>query len=177
MPKYVIICDIDNCYTDSREWIKHVPESHDRKAWDEYQALHYLCKPNPSVINLLCATEEVLPIYFVTSREDRGDVKQYTIDQIEKFSNGKIKLTGKTHHRLYMRKEFDYRHSDVVKEEILKEIVSEKHIPILAIDDELTNCEMFKKYKIPTNKYDINTDTMTKYYVLESPDMAENSNN
>ena len=32
--KKVLFCDIDNCYTDSREWFKYVPEDNSREGWD-----------------------------------------------------------------------------------------------------------------------------------------------
>ena len=43
----------------------------------------------------------------------------------------------------------------VFKEDIVKGIVAEGWIPLLAIDDYDVNCEMFKKMGIPTNLYDI----------------------
>ena len=75
---YVIICDIDNCYTDSREWIRHAPQnisdepkSLQRVLWDKYQSFSFLAKPNKSVIDFLVAICDLIPIYFITSREDR----------------------------------------------------------------------------------------------------------
>ena len=75
--KYIVICDIDNCFTDSREWIKHVPnvdardKSVARDLWDKYQTYSFLAKPNKSVIDFVRTIAELAPIYFVTSREDR----------------------------------------------------------------------------------------------------------
>ena len=165
--KYIIICDIDNCFTDSREWIKLAPkiDSRDkslaRSMWDKYQTFSFLAKPNKSVIDFILAAND-LPVYFVTSREDRKDSRKDTIHQIEKFSNGKIKI-GDTN-KLCMRKEFDYRMSDEVKKDILIEILHDGCIPVVAIDDEERNCKMFAEMGVLAKQYDIETDSFTKVF-------------
>ena len=169
--KYIVICDVDNCYTDSRDWIKLVPQvsSKDkgvaRSMWDTYQTFSFLAKPNKSVIDFLLSMNELIPIYFVTSREDRKESRNDTVRQIEKFSDNKIKIGD--HHKLFMRKEFDYRPSDVVKKEIVVNLLAEGCLPVVAIDDDTSNCEMFKELGIPTKQYDIETDTFNKFYVPE----------
>ena len=56
-----------------------------------------------------------------------------------------------------MRKDCDYDPSEVVKEEILtKKILPKGLNPIIAIDDEPSNIEMYKRYNIDTKLYDIN---------------------
>ena len=164
---YVMICDIDNCFVDSRDWFKYVPEATDREGWDEYFKHDDLCKPNKPVIDLVCSTAELLPVFFVTSREDRKQNRHNTIKQIKDFSNGKIDMFDEnSSHKLLMRAEFDYRESSVVKEEILLQIVNSGYTPIVAIDDDIHNCNMFHKYKIPTVLYDIEKNTFTKYQEL-----------
>lgn len=167
---FVIICDIDNCYTDSRDWIKFAPTAEQckdktiaRSLWDKYQSFSFLAKPNRSVIDLVCSICELVPIYFVTSREDRKDSREDTIRQIEKFSDGKITI-GEVH-KLFMRSEFDYRPSAEVKRDIVTDIIKSGNMPVLAIDDDLSNCEMFVSMCIPTKKYDIETDTFEKFFV------------
>lgn len=170
--KYIVICDIDNCFTDSREWIKHAPQvdtrdkSVARDMWDKYQNLSFLAKPNKSVIDFVKAIAELTPIYFVTSREDRRNSRKDTEMQIEKFSEGAIKI-GDTH-KLCMRREFDYRMSDEVKKDITIGLMAEGCIPCVAIDDEERNCKMFAELGIPVKQYDIETDTFIKYYAPES---------
>lgn len=160
---YCIICDIDNVYTDSREWIAQCPkEGAGRAEWDEFQKLAYLAKPNKQVIDYLLSVKDLTPIMFVTSREDRRDQRKIAVQQIEEFSDNMFCVGENCY--LYMRKEFDYRHSDVVKEDIVKGIVAEGWIPLLAIDDYDVNCEMFKKMGIPTNLYDIEKQEMIKYF-------------
>lgn len=165
MKKYIVICDIDNCYTDSRDWIKHVPSSDVqdkavlRSMWDKYQAMSFLAKPNKSIIDLLLSMSDLIPIYFVTSREDRKHSREDTINQIEKFSKGHITIGDA--HKLYMRKEFDYRGSHEVKKDIVTSILAEGCMPVVAIDDDKDNCEMFAELGIPTKLYDIETDKLT----------------
>jgi len=168
MAKYIIICDIDNCYTDSRDWVKHAPQieprdkSVARDLWDKYQSFSFLAKPNKSVIDFVKAVADLIPIYFITSREERKNFRKDTEMQIEKFSDGAIKI-GDTH-KLCMRREFDYRMSDEVKKDITIDLLKEGCIPVVAIDDEERNCKMFAELGIPVKQYNIETDTFTKYY-------------
>ena len=162
--QYVMICDIDNCYTDSREWYKVLPKDigNNRELWDEFQSKVNLVKPNKPVINLCVATVEILPVVFLTGREDRHDHREDTIKQIEEFSEGKIKINNDN--RLIMRKEFDYRPSEIIKNEMLVGVVKEGLIPICAIDDEVQNCELYKRYNIPTVLYKIDTNEFVKFH-------------
>lgn len=169
--KYIVICDIDNCYTDSREWIKYAPQvdtrdkSVARDLWDKYQNYSFLAKPNKSVIDFVKAIAELTPIYFVTSREDRKNSRKDTEAQIEKFSDGAIKIGDV--HKLCMRREFDYRMSDEVKKDITIALMAEGCIPCVAIDDEERNCKMFAELGIPVKQYDIEEDKFIKYYEPE----------
>lgn len=173
--RYIVICDLDNCYVDSREWVKFVPtvdvkdKSVARELWDKYQSFSFLAKPNKSVIDFVMATAEILPIYFVTSREDRKNSREDAIHQIEKFSEGKLKI-GDTH-KLCMRKEFDYRASDEVKKDITIALMEEGCIPVVAIDDDELNCKMFAELGIPVKQYDINEDKFIKYYAPENKEV------
>ena len=166
--KFIMICDIDNCYTDSREWIKLAPKiegkdkSLARDIWDKYQSFVFLAKPNKSVIDFVLANAELLPIYFLTSREDRKFQRQDTIRQLEKFSGDRLKIGDV--HKLCMRNEFDYRMSDEVKKDMTIGLMAKGCIPVVAIDDEERNCKMYAELGIPTKLYDIETDTFKKYF-------------
>lgn len=170
--KYIIICDIDNCYTDSRDWIKLIPDVSmkdkcvARDMWDKYQTYSFLAKPNKSVIDFVLTMAELTPIYFVTSREDRKHCRADAEHQIDKFSDGRIKIGDV--HKLYMRREFDYRPSHEVKKDIVIGLMSEGCIPCVAIDDELENCKMYAELGIPVKQYDIETDTFIKFFMPES---------
>ena len=161
---YVIICDIDNCFTDSREWGKLIPENANRADWDNYLDHIELCKPNKPVIDLVTCTAEILPVYFVTGREDRKNNRHNTIQQIKEYSKGVIDMFDPhSLHKLLMRAEFDFRSSDEVKDEKVKQIVASGHVPVVAIDDEEINCEVYCKYGIPTVLYKIETNEFIKF--------------
>ena len=166
--KYIIICDLDNCFVDSREWFKYIPnvkgkdKSVARDMWDKYQSFSFLAKPNKSVIDFILSISDLTPIYFVTSREDRKNSRQDSIHQIEKFSNNKIKIGDI--HKLCMRREFDYRPSAEVKKDITMELLADGCIPAVAIDDDESNCKMFAELGVPAKQYDIKDDRFIKYY-------------
>lgn len=158
--KYCIICDIDNVITDSREWFPYVPTDGSREGWDNYQSLiHKYCKPNKHMIDVVASIIDLIPVLFVTSRENRGTHITDTIKQLDKFSNGKFKIGENCH--IYFREEFDYRHSDIVKKELLDEILDNtEYVPLIAIDDCMENCTMFKDAGITTLWYDIDKQSM-----------------
>ena len=173
---HAIICDIDNCFVDSREWHKHIPEDNtDRAGWDRFLEQIHLCKPNRAVIDYVCATAEILPIIFITGREDRKDCRRNTIKQLNEFSRGYVDFYAPNcHHKLLMRSEFDYRPADEVKEEHLIKIVEAGYTPHIAIDDELCNCKLYMRYRIPTIMYDIDTNTFKKCaYDIDIDDLCK----
>lgn len=152
------ICDIDNCYTDSREWVNTVPSNTDRVEWDEFQKRIHMARPNINIIKMVdnLIADGNMHVVFITGREDRvsrdHDHRKETIEQLESFSDGILKIGDNAH--LYMRHEFDYRPSDVVKESIL--IAAKQYYDFLfAIDDEEINCKMFARHGIPVIKYNI----------------------
>lgn len=157
----ILIVDIDNCYTDSREWLKQVPQITEenkgeaRSLWDKFHSLSHLAKPNRSIIDLVSTLGFFFPVFFLTSREDRGDNREITKRQIEAFSEGRVKVEG--NNKLLMRNDCDYRPSDEVKQEMIRTLLMDCE-PVLAIDDELSNCRMLKRHKIPTYKYNIEKD-------------------
>lgn len=165
---YCLICDIDNCFTDSREWLKHVPEDNSRAGWDKFLEMSHLAKPNKRIIDLVISTIDLLPVFFLTGREDRKNNRKLTEEQIEVFSGGRIRVSGKNANAaVIMRQEFDYRPSAEVKEDMLKGLVANKWTPATAIDDEESNCQMFARYGIPVMKYDIETDNLEKVVLPE----------
>lgn len=145
MEELAIICDIDNCFTDSREWIATTPETDDREEWDNViKRCKDMVLPNYPFIKCMSKISSQLTFLFMTGREDRLNHREVTLEQIKEFSKGKFIFDGEEKNSiLMMRKEFDYRSSDVVKAEMLKEVVSLGFIPILAIDDDEKNCKMF----------------------------------
>ena len=116
----------------------------------------YLKFPKEQVIDMICATCDLHPVIFMTGREDRHTCRHDTIVQLKEFSNGKINMQDpECPHKLLMRDEFDYRPGPVVKEEKLLQVIRAGYMPLVAIDDEIENCQMFMKYGLKTIRYDI----------------------
>ena len=154
MKKACIICDIDGVYTDSREWNKHIPENvKDREGWVNFLKQNKLCKPNKPIILVLKMLSKVFPILFVTSRENYGNMRKITKEQIRNFSNGTINVGPLSRHKLLMREANDFREAHIVKEEILKRDILPYYYPLMAIDDEPSNVEMFRRNSVFTKHY------------------------
>lgn len=152
MSKLVVVCDIDNVYTDSREWEKLLPTNGTREEWDKYHLFSYLVKPNNELIDALICMNDLIPVFFVTSREDMNNMRDITVGHIEGFSHGKLKINERN--KLFMRKAKDYRSPSLVKEEILlNEIINKGFSIEVAVDDSIENIEMFKKHGIKTQHY------------------------
>lgn len=149
-----IISDIDGVYTDSREWHKYVPASYDnRKEWDEFANYVVLCKPNKEIIDFLTLMNKEIPIIFITGRENVPFLRRETLKQIQKFSDGRIKMDSSTKNMLLMRNASDYRRSSIVKRELLRNKVLPLYTPIVAIDDEEDNVKMFQEEGITSFLY------------------------
>ena len=54
--KYTVICDIDNCFVDSRMLAQYIPADNSRAGWDNFLTKIPLCTPNQQVIDMICAT-------------------------------------------------------------------------------------------------------------------------
>ena len=149
--KKCILCDIDGVLVDSSNWVRYIPkERDDREGWNYFAKLPMLCTPNKIMLNLISIVGTLIPIIFVTSREDEL-LRKATIKQLEDFSNGAIKIGSK--HKLLMRPYADYRDAWQVKRDLLENFVLPSYEPILAIDDEPDNILMFKSLGIPTWHY------------------------
>lgn len=154
MRRAIIICDIDRVIVDSREWEKHIPKDFTNRAeWNEFLKYHYLAKPNKVMINLLSVLGKVFPIFFVTARENFGNSRKIAKQQINQFSNGLITVGPLNKHKLFMRDKDDFREAPEVKEDILVNQILPEFQPILAIDDDKGNIDMYKKHGIRTFHY------------------------
>ena len=152
--KICAIMDIDGVYTNSKDWEKYIPRQNTRLGWDMYNSHTEQSKPNMEMINIAKQLQKLMPILFVTSREDRGTMREFSIKEIEGYSGGEIKIGGQN--KLFMRKEHDFRPSAVIKQEILyKNILGEGYKPVIAIDDSKSNIDMFKANGIGTKLYTI----------------------
>ncbi len=148
---YCFIMDIDGVYTDAREWEKVIPKENTREGWDYYGSKVNLSKPNKEIINIAKGLQKLLPIIFITSREDRGSMREFTEHEIRTYSDGEINIG--THNKLFMRKNNDLRSSAEVKQELLDEVKKQGYKPVLAIDDSKENIDMFEENGIATKLY------------------------
>lgn len=159
--KDAIIIDIDNCWLDSRLWIKQAPiSSKNEEDWKEFYKLVYLCKANKSFIRDVISLIEDLKLYpvFITSRSDF--VMGSTKFQIE---NNSSLIVGDTC-ALYMRtREHMYAKSGFVKDSILRKL-KETYNFLYAIDDTPENLEVFKEHGVKTVvRYSIETHDYEKF--------------
>lgn len=146
--------DIDGVYTNSREWEKYIPKENTREGWDNYNKHTETSKPNEEMVNIAKQLQKLMPIFFITSREDRGNMREFSIKEIEGYSGDTIKINGKN--KLFMRQENDFRPSAQVKQDILyKEVLGKGYKPVIAIDDSKSNIDMFKENGIGTKLYTI----------------------
>lgn len=151
--KPCIICDIDNVFMDSTMLDKYIPKIRDsREGWDLYNTKYNECEPNYEIIYPIMPYIGVLPIYFLTSREDRGDVRMITHTQLFAYSCNLL-YPGHTC-QLFMRPENSYEEDFIVKEALLRQHILDKGMmPVLAIDDNIKNIAMFKEFGIFTIHY------------------------
>ena len=157
MKSNCIICDLDGVFFDSREWLKYLPQgSEKREDWDNFANHVDLCKPNKPFIKTLSEVNKVIPTIFVTGRENTPFLFQKTKKQILRASN--LSFTPNINCKLIMRRMNDYRNAADVKEEVVKKLLL-SYNPIIAIDDEPANIEIYQKYKIPTLHYTKYRDT------------------
>lgn len=145
-----VICDIDGVLFDSRKWEEEVPKGKDREEWDNFEKKVYLCTPNKPFIDLIATVNKLIPVVFITGREESPFLFKETKKQIVKNSN--FKLIPNINCYLFMRKYKDYRDVEVTKEEIAKKVMT-RYNPIIAIDDDERNIKVYDKLKIPTLLY------------------------
>lgn len=154
MRKTCVICDVDKVIVDSREWEKHAPKDvKDRLGWKNFLEHSTLAKPNKEMRKLMLTLNGIFPIIFVTSRENYDNAKMITQKHIKEFSHGKILVGPWYKNKLFMRSKDDFRSPAEVKEEILRKKILPFYAPVLAIDDDIENIKMFKKYGIYTYHY------------------------
>jgi len=155
-----IIVDLDGTILSNSS--RHaIPQDNIREEWDNFHRLNYFYNPNK-----LTPIKEVIDIIesiyngkkyfkpmviFLTGREDtsngliRLNCYRFIKQNFKIFSSP---YCYNRDYKLLMRKENDFRPSDKVKEDFLKNEIIPNYIPILAFDDEESNINMFKKNNI-----------------------------
>lgn len=154
-----IISDIDNVITDSREWAKSAPccendGKHNREAWDYHHSQVHTVTLNYRIKDFYrdLVNKGLRRIFFITSREDINGLREKTIEQLQEFF-GDIKGVENVEMYFYMRNALDYRPAWIIKEETMLQKILPYYSIDLAIDDGLSNIEMFKTYNIDTYYY------------------------
>lgn len=156
-----IISDLDLVLFDSVEWIKETcpcceNDSYlNREAWNMHHAHVDMVKLNYDFIKIFQDWVDVgvERVFFITSREDINGMRDKTLKQLRDFLSH-VKGADKLTYYLYMRNMYDYRPSQIIKEEtFLQKILPYFYID-LAVDDSAKNCDVFRKYGINTWLYD-----------------------
>ena len=125
----VIICDIDGVLMDGPWWDDIEDFYLNMGSWYPIDWTVYMVN---------CFYKLGYKIIFLTARDEKVRVK--TTQQLKELFSFNINL--------YMRPRGDMRESYIVKEEHLMELM-EKYDILFAMDDEIPNCQMFKKHGIP----------------------------
>jgi len=121
-----IICDIDGTVADCSHrlhWIRSKP-----KNWKAFFAGAMDDKPILEMIVTINALKNENRIIFCTGRSESN--RNVTSDWLATYVGEWTKLCP-----IYMREDGDYRHDDIVKEELLVKIRKAGYEPTLAFDD------------------------------------------
>jgi hypothetical protein len=142
---------------DSREWNKFLPSDYlSREGWDYFYENIHKCKINRHMLKFLLQLNEshkIDNIFLITAREDIGNVRKDTVEQLNSMLFKFMKRKWKWH--LYMRNCCDFRTSSEVKKSIITQNIYPYHFIDLAIDDDKENIEMYKNFNIMTKLYKI----------------------
>jgi hypothetical protein len=121
-------------------WVDLDAKSRFKKNWKAFHAEALNDSPIHEIIHLVhvlfesrYAGQEV-QIIFVTARHEsqRADTERWLDDQ------------GVPRHSLYMRADADYRSDDIVKGELLDQIIESGYAPMLAIEDRKRVVDMYR---------------------------------
>lgn len=151
-----IIVDLDGTVLSSN--FKHtIPQNNTREEWDDFHKLNHFYNPSKltpikeviDVIESIYTSKKYFKpmIVFLTAREDTADglIRLNTY----RFIKNNFKIFDSPHcynrdYMLLMRNKDDFRSSEEIKEDFLKNIIIPNYIPVLAFEDEENNTNMFK---------------------------------
>lgn len=126
----LVVFDIDGTLANIEHRIHHVRTK--PKNWKKFREEIKNDKPYPEMRNLLMKLRAAdCTILYCTGRsnEERQETTQWLSDHIYDFD------LLQDHSRLYMRPDKDYRQDDIIKVELLQEIVKDHGVPDLWFDD------------------------------------------
>ena len=153
--KMCIIIDVDGTIVSEKDNSQIIlPTENNRKVWDlfhknkKYYKVSQF-KPNKNIIDVIKSIINNMPevyLIFLTARENVESKPIFinTYRLIRKIFGFQPTAFCRKFDIL-MRKENDFRSSDIVKEDILNNEILPNYLPVLAIDDEEPNIKMFEK--------------------------------
>lgn len=153
--KMCIIIDVDGTIVSEKDNSQIIlPVESNREVWNlfhknkKYYRVSQF-KQNKNIVDIIKYIINNMPeiyLIFLTARENVEDKPIFinTYRLIKKIFGFQPIDFGRRFYIL-MRKENDFRSSDVVKEDILNNEILHNFLPVLAIDDEEPNIKMFEK--------------------------------
>jgi hypothetical protein len=121
-----IVFDIDGTLMDITERRKILMADPDHKDWAGFNANMHLDTPHVDMIqlcNILRQAGHLIVLVSGRGEESRGMTTQQLV------------FNGVVFEELFMRKAGDYRPDDIVKEEILDQMLADGWFPIMVFDD------------------------------------------
>ena len=153
--KMCIIIDIDGTIVSEKDNSQIIlPVESNREVWNlfhknkKYYRVSQF-KQNKNIVDIIKYIINNMPevyLMFLTARENVENKPIFinTYRLIKKIFGFQPTDFGRRFYIL-MRKENDFRSSDIVKEDILNNEILPNYLPVLAIDDEEPNIKMFEK--------------------------------
>ena len=153
--KICIIIDVDGTIVSEKDNSQLIlPTENNREIWDLFHKNKQYYKPsqfkqNKNIVDIVRAVINNMPevyLIFLTARENIEGKPIFinTYRLVKKIFGFQPTDFGRRF-TILMRKENDFRSSDMVKEDILNNEILHDCSPILAIDDEEPNIKMFEK--------------------------------
>jgi len=125
------VFDIDGTLADCSHRLHHILKK--PKDWRAFFAACGDDIPIPHMIELAKRLWATTPIVFVSGRSD--ECRDLTVNWLERQGFAYVGAKSNHSYRLYMRKAGDYRGDDVLKGELLDEVLADGFEPIMAFDD------------------------------------------
>jgi len=140
-----VILDLDNVFFNSSCLEKYLPKNKDNvEEWDEIAKYYKDCSPNSWCIDFVLKYVSTHTIFFITSREDKGDTRYITTKSITEA----LGLNFDRRIKLLMRDGGNMDDSHVVKRNLYKKHIKGQFKVDICIDDELKNAEVWKEENI-----------------------------
>jgi HAD superfamily, subfamily IIIB (Acid phosphatase) len=130
--------DIDGTIADLGHRLHHIQK--EPKDWDSFFEEVHLDKPISAVISLVKHLQHCSEVVYVSGRSDKSRVP--TVMWLREQGIG-------PRHPIYMRRHGDHRPDNIVKGELLDQILTDGYEPIMAFDDRNQVVKMWRERGIP----------------------------